>query len=293
MTAQTDWRFLDTGPGDPVYNMALDEALLFTVQKGISQPTIRFYCWKVPTLTLGYRQDYFLDINHQVVKESNIPVVRRITGGLAVYHWWEVTYSVTNQLLGSQQIRNSFHWYGLISKGIVMTLNDLGIPAEINLGQPRKEDIKRGKRKNSNQYALCFTLPIGVDITVNGKKIVGSAQRRFRNTFIQQGSILIQRCPEKEVSIIKHAFTGNNIDLENKIFHQVTSLVEEKCPVIEYTDLVPRLVKNMENSLGIKVFTGKITDLEEELCEKLIETKYSTKSWNFHGSWHVHTGCLK
>src|SRR4030042_5399220 len=221
MTNTEKWRLLNSGFCDPVYNMALDEALLMGASKHVLMPTIRFYGWTRPAITLGYRQDYFKDLNIEEVKKEKIPVIRRITGGLGVYHWNEITYSTVFQYSTLNDIKTAKQWYELISLGLVEALNQLGINASVVSEKSNKKFSIRGRIENADQQPMCFALPLGVDITVNGKKIVGSAQRKFKNIFLQQGSILVKRDPEKEIAFFHLPDTKKVPESYENIYNKV------------------------------------------------------------------------
>jgi lipoate-protein ligase A len=122
-----------------------------------------------------------------------------------------------------------------------------------------------------------------VDITVKGRKIVGSAQRRFRNVFLQQGSILIERDPGQDMLLTRFTSHENAASTRDKIENSVTSITEELGRRIRYEELVPVFMKGMVNALDISFEAGELSDLEKKLCRKLIEKKYSTEKWNYHG----------
>jgi lipoate-protein ligase A len=96
----SEWRLIDSGPGDAFYNMALDEAIATGVRKGAAAPTLRLYGWDRPSLTLGCFQKT-ADINIEYCRSHDIPVVRRPTGGRAILHGDELTYSLSAKLTGS------------------------------------------------------------------------------------------------------------------------------------------------------------------------------------------------
>jgi lipoate-protein ligase A len=200
-----NWRLLDSGPNIGAYNMAVDEELLARAQAGETMPVLRFYGWDPPAVSLGRFQRMESAVNAEACKRLGFDIVRRITGGRAVLHRQELTYSITaradNPLFPSTVLGT----YKVIATGLLAGLQNIGIPAEM---------VSRGGRhaalveKKPNDPA-CFSSPSWYEILVNNKKIVGSAQRRMRGAFLQHGSILIDHDPRLEAEIIPGGCGGD------------------------------------------------------------------------------------
>jgi len=166
------FRLIDTGLNTPGINMAIDEALLSS-----ELPVLRFYSWKPAGLSLGYFQAT-KDIDTDYCKKNNIEVVRRLTGGNAVLHEKELTYSfIIDANLMPFDIVES---YKKISKGIMAGLNNLGLAPELS---------EHGTEEAGS--AVCFEEPSWYEMTINNKKIVGSAQKRIDGKVLQHGAVLI------------------------------------------------------------------------------------------------------
>lgn len=171
------WHLIIDEPQCGAVNMAVDEAILTAMDSGLAlTPVLRIYGWSVPTVSIGYLQDA------RRFGGSGLPVVRRITGGRAVLHDSEVTYSVicpSEHPLFKQGITGA---YGVISGCIINALSGAGIHA--TLANPPRKPAALAKD-------ACFFSPSRCEVTVGGKKLVGSAQRRFKSAFLQHGSILL------------------------------------------------------------------------------------------------------
>ena len=181
ISKQQPWRFLDTGKRGAIFNMALDEAVLFSVMTGVSPPTIRLFEWDRRAITLGHTQriDVLLDRNRCSV--DGIEIASRPTGGRAVFHENDLSYSVTattNDLCFGGTILET---YKSISAVLCDGLKQFGAPVDISTGSLARE---RGSA------SPCFVSTSRFELTADGKKLVGSAQRRIGNCFLQQGSIL-------------------------------------------------------------------------------------------------------
>jgi len=160
-------------------NMATDEALLDRVLRSRGA-FLRLYRWDPPTLSIGRNQP--LD----AIGQRNVPIVRRPTGGQAVWHEHEITYAVAAPIAAFGSLR---HAYREIHTRIAMALRSLGIDAVLAEQRPTVQP--------SNRLTSCFAQPAGGEILVNGRKLVGSAQMRRGDAFLQHGSILLDGSQER------------------------------------------------------------------------------------------------
>ncbi|MBO8160907.1 MAG: lipoate--protein ligase family protein [Thermosipho sp. (in: Bacteria)] len=175
-------------PGD--LNMAIDYSLGF-----LNQPFLRFYTWKVPTLSLGVHQKP-KNINFKFLKEIGYECVRRPTGGRAVLHFKELTYSIVIPKWHEFFKLSVLDFYKEISKIIVEGLNSLGFPVSLT---------ERGKKGNT---LACFDAPSWYEITLKDRKVVGSAQMRTKDFVLQHGSIILETNNE-----IKYCFKNYEFDV--------------------------------------------------------------------------------
>jgi lipoate-protein ligase A len=176
------WNYLDTGSRSGCFNMQLDEALARKVASGESLPVLRFYRWQPYCISLGKNQK-MEDIDSEKCRSEGIDVVHRPTGGRAILHAEELTYSM---IFKDDIAGNIDETYYRISCALVKGLQTLGIPAEM---APVQADFRSLYQQPSS--AACFSSSAKHEIQVNGKKLVGSAQRRFTGAVLQHGSILI------------------------------------------------------------------------------------------------------
>lgn len=175
----TIWRLIDSGPCDAAYNMALDEAIAISVRNGDAPQTLRLYDWEVPSVSLGSFQK-ISDIDLPYCERSNIPVVRRPTGGRGILHGDELTYSFS--------AKNEGHF----SNGLLKTYRNLSAAfydALQNMGLPVTIKTQREAGRNLTRSPLCFKSTSYGEISHDGKKLIGSAQKRWPDGFLQQGSI--------------------------------------------------------------------------------------------------------
>lgn len=184
MSAPRRWRLLVTEPTDGATNMAIDEALWRARQAGEAPPTLRFFAWAPPTVSLGYGQPLDRHVDLERCRALGVGVVRRPTGGSAIYHDGperELTYSVTataGDLGIGPDLLETYRWIGA---ALLRGLQALGAPAELVPEGPPAGPVP----------AFCFARTGVFEIEVDGRKLVGSAQRRQGESFLQHGAVLI------------------------------------------------------------------------------------------------------
>lgn len=263
MTAANEWRLVIDGPQSGAINMAVDEALLTAMDTGCSQtPVLRIYDWAEPTVSIGYNQDAM------PFNASGLAVVRRITGGRAVVHSAELTYSIvspSDHPLFKEGISGA---YSVISGCIVAALGNAGIKAGL-VAAARK--TKQGEMAK----AACFFAPSRYEVTIEGRKLVGSAQRRFKTAFLQHGSIL---------------FTVDR-SLHEKVFGKQAAdeLMERMTGLGAYSDIdkasfTGMLVKGFEDGLGASFASCCLTGAEEYIKNGLLASRDRKAVEVMHGA---------
>jgi lipoate-protein ligase A len=174
------WRLLvESAPQTGAWNMALDETLMDAVAAGESPPTVRFYQWEPPCLSLGKRQPPG-GVDLAACAGDGVDVVRRATGGWAILHTDELTYSIAVRPDDPRAEGAILDAYRRLSQGLVAGLHLLGVPAAMNPVAP-------GGTHNAS--AACFEMPSAYEITVEGRKLIGSAQVRPSGRVLQHGSL--------------------------------------------------------------------------------------------------------
>jgi len=181
------WRFIDSGPAPAIQNMAVDEGLLRDAVTPGALPVLRFYTWSPAAVSLGRFQDKERAVNAEACRQRGFDIVRRITGGRAVLHCDELTYSIIARSDSALFPNDILGTYRVIAAGLLAGLRELGIAAEMVSRSGRHA----GMVKSVSQEPACFSSPSWYEILVKGRKIIGSAQRRVGGAFLQHGSILI------------------------------------------------------------------------------------------------------
>jgi lipoate-protein ligase A len=175
------WRLLVSPPLDGAANMALDEALLERA-RATGESVLRVYAWHPPTLSLGRNQPARDAYDRARLRASGLGVVRRPTGGRAILHEREVTYSVTAPASADPRRGALGESYARINRLLCDGLRRLGVPAEV---------APPGGRAPSPGIAPCFAVPVAGELVLGGRKLAGSAQWREDGALLQHGSILV------------------------------------------------------------------------------------------------------
>lgn len=166
------------------YNMEYDEKLLnYSIEKQIKTPILRFYGWEPACVSLGRNQDE-AHLNHKFCETNSIDIVRRLTGGRALLHSNELTYSFICPCSFLKNGDTVITSYKEISGAIAVGFKKLGINAEF----PQEKKYK-------TNYEYCMSLATGADLSYQGKKLVGSAQFRKQGYILQHGSIIFDYNP--------------------------------------------------------------------------------------------------
>jgi len=253
----------------------MDEMLFIRCQeKRNFPPTLRIYDWSEPAVSIGYFQEMNQAINVQKARQEGLKIVRRITGGRAVLHFGELTYAVVanssrNPELGS----NLLATYREISLALARGLEKLGIRAEYKRG--------RAARRTSrlSYHHPCFESISSYELTVKGRKLVGSAQRRSQGCFLQHGSIPRDKSEWKIESYLpakpEEVATGQHSWDEKS-----TSLSLLSGRRVELDELKESLKEGFADYFGISFVEEGVTKPELRIAFRLEQDKYSRESWN-------------
>lgn len=268
------WRLLPFSYLSAAENMATDEAVFIYSQTRQISPTIRFYSWLAPAISIGIFQQVNRDIDLAACRKMSLDIVRRPTGGKAVFHQHDLTYAVVGFEQHDGFPSDILGTYRIISQCLIRGLRNLGIETEMS-GEIRKIE-------NQPAEALCFSSPTRYELLVKGRKICGSAQVRSRGTFLQHGSVLLDFDP-----VLANAILLSHRDKENRqtdpLRKFVTSLYDEGITLPDMETLCNVLKTGFETILNIRLKEGVLTEEEESLKKRLLENKYGSDYWNIDG----------
>ncbi|HSL31704.1 MAG TPA: lipoate--protein ligase family protein [Anaerolineales bacterium] len=263
------WRLLVHPARRGAWNMAVDEALLERIGAGESLPTIRLYAWDPACLSLGHAQP-FADVEVVRLQERSWEVVRRLTGGRAILHTDELTYSVTGRAEEPVLAGGVLESYNRLSQALLLALKKLGVPVEIQ------------ERKTAEQAApnpICFEVPSSYEITVGGKKLIGSAQARKQEAVLQHGSLPLTG----DLTRICHALVFKNEALRehasSRLLERATTVESALGKVITWETAARVFAEAFEAQLGICLEPGELSESESRRAEELVREKYGHPSW--------------
>jgi len=256
------WRLLESGEHDAFTNMAVDEAVLESRIHGEAVNTLRLYGWTRSAVSIGKFQRIANEVQLENCLNDGIDVVRRITGGGSVFHdsQGEITYSVVSNMDGLKA-HSIAEVYARICSGLVEALSGLGVRADFNEGSTK----------------ACPNL------TVNGKKISGSAQCHRRGMVLQHGTILARVNFEKMFTYLRVPWAQTCMQVAGVAKRKITYLDNELGRKISTEELAQALIDGFKRALNIELIEGKLTVNESEFVERLRNQKYVTKAWNFEG----------
>jgi lipoate-protein ligase A len=270
------WRVIIDHEQDAYTNMAVDDALFEGQIRGESPPTLRFYSWRPPAISLGYAQK-IATIDLESCRLSGISVVRRITGGRAILHEGDFTYSITAREDNPAVQGTLMDTYRKISQALLAGLQQLGLQAAFS---PGDKDPCAGHAPASGA-AACFAATSRYELTINGKKIIGSAQRRKQGAVLQQGSIPFQDTSKKLFSLLQFSDPGQRTLAHERYLKKATSLYEALCRPVTFDDVAAAFLGGMGSAFQVELAPGCLHPDEIEQAERLRCSKYSSHAWNF------------
>jgi lipoate-protein ligase A len=250
--------------------MAVDEALLlgYTRERSTEAPTLRLYSWDPPALSLGRCQEASTSSDPAYLREQGIDLVRRPTGGRAVLHEWERTYSVTGSLLGAPFDHGVRDVYGRIADALLAALRRLGL----EVGRSTNENGAVSPRDRSVSPA-CFEAPSVHEILSAGRKVVGSAQLRRRGAFLQHGSILLDSSAER----LAAAVGSPTSDLALTGLRRLLGRRQGE------SELDRALALAFADCFDSDLEPGELTEIEAQRAARLRCWKYDSAAWTIDG----------
>ncbi len=267
-----DWCFIDTGHMNAAMNMAFDECLLNWHSQGKIPPVLRFYHWSKPSLSVGYFQRT-KSINFSGLEKHGCEFVRRLTGGSAVLHDDELTYSIVISESDPGIPKSVTKAYYVLCQGILEGYKNLGIDAEFAI--PERE----AERERS---AICFEKPSFYEMVVGGKKICGNAQTRKNGVLLQHGSLPLTQDADMLFDLFAFSTEEMRERRKKRFLGKATTINEVTNRDITYDDMKQAFKKGVENALGIRLSPLELSDADWAEVKALAETKYGTDLWNYY-----------
>ncbi len=250
--------------------MAVDEAILESVSAKSQLPTLRLYDWSPYTLSLGHAQPV-ADVNIPALMKNNWSLVRRPTGGRAILHADEMTYSVcapNDEWTISGGVLES---YQKISNALLNALEIIGIRA----------DSKKKKESDSGlaHDPVCFQYPSDYEITFREKKLIGSAQARKKNGILQHGSIPLFGDISRIIEVLNFSDELNKQEAKERLLQRATTIKGSLGKDISWFEFATAISEGFRQKLGIDFDYSSLSKHELARAEQIYHEKFANDAW--------------
>jgi lipoate-protein ligase A len=250
--------------------MAVDQAILESAGRGDSLPTLRLYAWDPACLSLGYAQSY-KDVDVARLKARGWDVVRRATGGRAILHIDELTYSVSAPPTEPRLQGSVLESYHRLARALVSAVRALGLPVEMEENAPVSGADALGP--------VCFEVPSAYEIVVAGKKLIGSAQARKKEGVLQHGTFPLHGDLTRITQALVFPDEAARAAAASKLLARATTAETVCGKVLAWHTAAQAFVNAFETELALTLERSDLTDLEKTRAQELLETKYDHPSW--------------
>jgi lipoate-protein ligase A len=268
--SEANWRLLITGVSGGAMAMAIDHAIMEAVAEERVPPTLRFYAWEPACLSLGYTQPA-TDVDRERLAARGWEVVRRMTGGRAILHTDELTYSVAVPAGHAIVAGDVVESYRRLSQALLAGLRRLGAAPQAD---------RRAQAAASTKGPVCFEVPSHYEITVDGKKLIGSAQVRKWGIVLQHGSFPL--CGD--ISRICDALVFESEEQREiaraRVQARATTLESALGKVISWQEAVEATVEGFQETFNLIFDTTTLTPAEQARAEALRVEQYTSDAWN-------------
>jgi len=264
-----NWRLLITPPAHGAWNMAVDESILEHIGRNESAPTLRLYAWDPACLSLGHAQP-FSDVDITRLKQHGWEVVRRATGGRAILHIDELTYSVIAPSNEPRVEGSVLESYNRLAQALLFAVKELDIPVE----------MKEGKaNENATPNPVCFEVPSTYEIKVNGKKLIGSAQARKKEGVLQHGSLPLTGDLTRICQALVFESESAREEASKRLLERATTVESALGVEISWEKAKQAFIHAFEAQLGLSFESGELSESESRRAEELVKEKYAHPSW--------------
>jgi lipoate-protein ligase A len=263
------WRLLIHAAARGAENMAVDEAISRAVAAGQAPPTLRFYAWAPPCVSLGRHQS-LAALDRARCQELGYEIVRRPTGGRAILHTDELTYSVVappDHPLMAGMVLDS---YLRLSQGLVAGLARLGITAE---------PAPATNRAGADASAACFEVPSAYELVAGDRKLLGSAQNRRTKVVLQHGSLPLCGDLTRLVDCLALPTEAQRTALRTSLTEHAGTVEQVLGRVVTYDEAVRAMCEGFAAALKIELRQGELTQAERESAVRLLEEQFGNPQW--------------
>jgi len=268
------WRLLHTERASGAFNMAVDDSLAQGIAAGSRQPVLRFFGWSPPAVSFGYAQEPHREVDVEKCRRAGIDLVRRPTGGRAVLHWEELTYSVICPQDDSGLGGSIEDVCRTVGQCLEEGLRLFGVEATL------ERVSRRPVRPRGPEVTLpCFSSIARWEVKCRGRKLIGSAQRRAGGAILQHGSLLIGPAHRKLLDLLapmperlreawRRQLVQGSIHLEACTHREV-----------DLDELAACLAAGFSRRLSVAMEPGSLSPFEARRAAELIDAQYGNPAW--------------
>ena len=248
--------------------MAVDAAILSAVGRNEVPPTLRLYRWDPPCISLGYSQPYS-DLDADLLQTRGWDVVRRPTGGRAILHTDELTYAVIGPKTDPRLEGGLLQSYRRLSSALSSSLKILGLPVEIH----------SGKNPDANNQPICFENPSDFEITVEGKKIIGSAQARKKGGVLQHGTLPLIGDLSRITQVLLYSTPDQRDQAAALLLQKATTVESVLERDVSWEESAQAFKIGFQNALNVVLTESSLVPSEWETAQQLVQTQFGNPDW--------------
>jgi lipoate-protein ligase A len=263
------WRLIVDATRDGAMNMAIDEAILEAVGRDEAPPTLRLYQWEPACLSLGYAQRA-ADVDMARIEARGWHLVRRMTGGRAILHADELTYSValpqSHPLAGGSIVDS----YRRLSSALLVALNQIGLAANADKRVAGAAAVG----------PVCFEVPSDYEIAAGGKKLIGSAQVRKQNAALQHGSLPLRGDVSRICDALVFQDETARQDARSRVLGRATTLSDALGQSVNWDKVAQAVCSAFAATFSLCLDEAPLTPGERQRAWELRAMRYTNNNWN-------------
>lgn len=262
------WRLIYDQPTIGAKNMAVDDAILTAVGRAVSPPTLRLYAWQPACLSLGYGQRV-RDVDFEGIARMGWDVVRRPSGGRAILHTDELTYSVSLPIdhpLAQGDVVSS---YQRISRALVAALHHLGLSPQAD----------RHDSEPDINGPVCFEVPSHYEITVGGRKLVGSAQLRRRDSILQHGTLPLTGDLARICDALAYDSPLRRTQARAQVRGRAATLEEALGRIVSWSQAAEAVAQGFADAFDLDFYEESLSRDEQAEVNDIMERVYLNPDW--------------
>ncbi len=267
------WRIIITPATHGAWNMAADEAILEHIGRGETLPTLRLYSWEPACLSLGHAQPYS-DIDQQRLQSRGWEMVRRPTGGRAILHTDELTYSVIGPVDHPLLAGSILESYNRLACALLWAVRSLGLDAQSN---PLSAELPGARHGSVNP--VCFEVPSAYEITVAGKKLIGSAQARRKEGVLQHGSLPLTGDLRRITDALVFPDETTRQQAAERLLARATTVESVLGRVVSWDEAAKAFMEGFRTELEMNLQNGELSESEQRRASELVAQKYDHADW--------------